>query len=228
MNCPINAVRDFKAARQAEETAADNVVNIRGDSSIAAVHFARADEADLIEVTIQNDRNETITCEEVTMKNNNESLNVNASPIADAVKDAINTQAAEAAAEPEVQVTTVSVTDAMTRYTALRRKSILTSVVGHLAVVGGVVAGAALNGRDVKRAAISGVILSTASVAMDVRNKSQQEEAKRIADNASEEAYQAAVHVNKAQAVTSMSLLGTLGVMVGAFIVRKAVSNDAE
>lgn len=49
MDCPINAVRNFKAAKST--ATADNVVAMRPNAPIAELHFASVDEAE-VEVTV--------------------------------------------------------------------------------------------------------------------------------------------------------------------------------
>lgn len=208
MTCPINAVRNFKAERNEKTT--DNVVNIKREAPIAAMHFARADEADSIEVTIMNENNETITCEELSMNNvNNEATNANMN-----------------AADDTVQVEELSMAEVATRTNTLNRKSVIMHAGMAIGTAATIMATAKKYGRNETVGAIvagiTGTLVMVAGVGQTEKSKNR-----AIAEQASEEDYAEAKTISVVNDIIPTAI-GTVlfGALVGRFLVKKAV--DAE
>lgn len=208
MTCPINAVRNFKAERNASTT--DNVVNIRREAPIAAMHFARADEADSIEVTIMNENNETITCEEVSMNNvNNEATNANMN-----------------SADDTVQVEELSMAEVAARTNTLNRKSVIMHAGMAIGAAATIMATAKKYGRSetvgAVVAGITGTLVMVAGVGQTEKSKNR-----AIAEQASEEDYAEAKTISVVNDIIPTAI-GTVlfGALVGRFLVKKAVDTE--
>lgn len=199
MTCPINDIRNFKAARS-EST--DNVVSIHREAPIASLHFARADEAE-VEVELFTQSNETLTCENETMQN------VNAN-------------------ETVEQTATVSVTTAADRYKKIRRTNIIANVCGSVACAAGLVAAAHVNGRDVKRGAIMVGVVSGVTLVNELVGKYRKAEAKQQANHMSEEEYQEVV-TNRVTTIAGGTLASFVtGAVIGAFLIKKVAAVATE
>ena len=207
MSCPINDIRNFKAERN--EKATDNVVNIKREAPIAAMHFARADEAESIEVTIMNENKETITCEEVNMKD----INVNATV---ETNDAVEAE----------QVETVSMVDVEKRVRAIKGKNAFMNVASGIGAAFVVAATAKKYGRSERGAAIAAGIVASLSIA-NTFSARQAEETKRFAETASEEEFNAAKRISIMDDVLP-TFVGTVvvGALIGRFLVKKAAVTD--
>lgn len=226
MSTPINDVRNFKQARSAGNT--------------RPLHHAQANEAQ-VEVTIETE-SETLTCEMNTMNNTNnveqirpttdaaditiDDVQTEMNNLASAIKDAIEKPSTTTAEENTMEQTkTISITDVTTRYKTLRRNAIIGSVVGNVATVAGMVAGAHLNDRNVKRAAIIGGGLATVSMAWMATSKLQKSATEFAAENVTEETYQAlTTGKTKGHIFGAIGSLA-VGALIGAFAIRKAVSS---
>lgn len=201
MSCPINDIRNFKAERN--EKATDNVVNIKREAPIAAMHHARADEADSIEVTIMNEHNETITCEEVNMKD----INVN---------EAVETEQAE----------TVSMTDVEKRVSAIKGKNAFMNIASGIGAAFVIAATAKKYGRSERGAAIAGGIVAglTITNTFTQRNVAATQ---HFAETATEEEYLKEKRISIMDDVLP-AVVGTVvvGALVGRFLVKKAAVAD--
>ncbi|QXO10104.1 hypothetical protein pEaSNUABM37_00143 [Erwinia phage pEa_SNUABM_37] len=233
MGCPMNDIRDFKQARK--ESNLDNVGQIRREAPVASLHHARAEEAD-IEVTIETE-SETLTCEMNTMQTANESNNVEQlrkplSDLAEGIKEALNTKpehVEESTMENinvEEQVETVSITDATTRYNTLRRNAIVGNIVGNIGGAIGMVAGAALNGREVKRAACVGGVLGAVSIGWMLTSKRQKAIAKAQADYFDEDLYQVAAENKPSTIAAGFAGALAFGAVLGAVFIRKVATSE--
>lgn len=201
MSCPINSVRDFKAERS--EKAADNVVNIKREAPIAAMHHARADEADSIEVTIMNEHNETITCEEVNMKD----INVN---------EAVETEQAE----------TVSMVDVEKRVLALKGKNAFLNIASGIGSAFVIAATAKKYGRSERGAAIAGGVVAGITIASTFTQRNLAA-TQHFAETATEEEYLKEKRISIIDDVLP-TIVGTVicGALIGRFLVKKAAVTD--
>lgn len=223
MTNPMNAIRDFKANRAAS---ADNVAQFRREAPIASIHHARTDEAE-VEVVF-----EPVTCEENTMNTTTENTTVDSQPeLANTTETTVNvaTAKAEEAAMNNTteQTQTISVTDFATRVKNLNRKRIGTSVLLNSVAAASVVAGAAMNGRDVRNSAIVAGIISGGCVAIDALSSRKRALTKALAES-TETTYQEAVAVNKKELTKTALWTAATGMLIGAFWVKKAVANVTE
>lgn len=220
MSCPMNDIRDFKNNRKATT---NNVEQLHRSTPL---HHARVDEA-AIEVTL-----EPVTCEDATMTTDNtNSIEQPLAPVADAVKDALNTTAntettseEHTMADNNAQTETISITSVTERYGKLRRNLIVGTVLGNAAWAAGVVAGAALNGRDVKRAAVVGGVLAAASAVAVTVSENQKAVAMSQAELLDEPVYQAVSKTSVKSRIFGACASLTFGAVAGALLVRKVAA----
>lgn len=219
MSNPISEMRNFKKDRSA--------------ASNNPLHHARASEAQ-VEVTIETE-SETLTCEINTMQNNNtnnvEQLRAPLNNLAEGIKEALksNPEPVEEAVVENInaeQTETISITSVTDRYKKLRRNVVIGAIVGATTAAVGVVAGAALNGRDVKNAAIISGAAGVVGAGMQICNRRYKAEALIGAELMSEEAYQKSIKVNKKAAVIGTTIAIGVGMLVGAFCTRKVVTGE--
>lgn len=192
MTCPINDIRNFKATRSEQTT--DNVVNIRKEAPIAALHFARAEEAD-IEVEFTNPT-ETLTCETETMQ----TINVNDT------------------------VETVSMTAVTERYKKIRRNNIIANVCGSIATTVALAGAAHLAGRDVKRGVIMVGVVSGVTLANELFGKYRKAEAKQQAEHFSEDEYQEAITNKPSEIASGALVSLAVGALIGGYLIRKVAT----
>lgn len=222
MNNPISEMRNFKKDRC---TAGNN-----------PIHHARASEAQ-VEVTIETE-SETLTCEINTMQNNNTNnveqirptvaaddvvkrADIEMNNLSSAIKEAIDNPIPETEEATVEQTETISITSVTDRYKKLRRNVVIGAVVGATTASVGVVAGAALNGRDVKNAAIISGAAGVVSAGLQIVSRRHKVDAQTAAELMSEEAYQQSLKVNKKAATIGTTIALGVGMLVGAFCMRK-------
>lgn len=221
MNNPISEMRNFKKDRC---TASNN-----------PIHHARASEAQ-VEVTIETE-SETLTCEINTMQNNNnnveqirpsaasdvniDGVKAEMNNLAGAIKEALDNPTPAAEETNMEQTETISITSVTDRYKKLRRNIVIGAVVGAATASAGVVAGAALNGRDVKNAAIISGAAGVVSAGLQIVSRRHKADAQAAAELMSEEAYQQSLKVNKKAATIGTAIALGVGMLVGAFCMRK-------
>lgn len=220
MNNPISEMRNFKKDRC-----------IAGNNPI---HHARASEAQ-VEVTIETE-SETLTCEINAMQNNNveqirpsaasdasiDGVKAEMNNLAGAIKEALDNPTPAAEETNMEQTETISITSVTDRYKKLRRNIVIGAVVGAATASAGVVAGAALNGRDVKKAAIISGAAGVVSAGLQIVSRRHKADAQAAAELMSEEAYQQSLKVNKKAATIGTAIALGVGMLVGAFCMRKA------
>lgn len=219
MNNPISEMRNFKKDRCTA-----------GNSPI---HHARASEAQ-VEVTIETE-SETLTCEINTMQNNNveqirpsaasdaniDGVKAEMNNLAGAIKEVLDNPTPAAEEANMEQTETISITSVTDRYKKLRRNIVIGAVVGAATASAGVVAGAALNGRDVKNAAIISGAAGVVSAGLQIVSRRHKADAQTAAELMSEEAYQQSLKVNKKAATIGTAIALGVGMVVGAFCMRK-------
>lgn len=233
MTCPLNDVRNFKQARK--ESSMDNVEQIRREAPIASIHHARADEALEVEVVIETE-SETLTCENMNMKNVNESNNVEPlrqelNSVHEAIQEALKEPKPEAVEfdmkdTTEAQTETITLTDVATRYSTLRRNAIIGQVVGNVGTVAGMVAGAALNGRDIKRAACVSTVLAGVGIGWILASKRQKAIVQSQAEHLDEEVYQLVAENKPSHIAAGFAGAVAVGGVIGAFFIRKVTSSE--
>lgn len=229
MSCPINDIRNFKAERN--EKATDNVVNIKREAPIAAMHFARADEAESIEVVIMDENKETITCEEVTMRDidNTEKLRTGLNNLNETINETLNEgKETMNVANDEVQVEEISMAAVDTRMKTLNRKSVILHAGMAIGTAATIMATAKKYGRSEKAAAVTGGIIGTLVMLGGIGDfeKAQNRE---VAENASEAEYQEAKTISIVNDVLP-AVVGTVlfGAIAGRFLVKKAAASAEE
>lgn len=199
------------------------------------LHHARAEEAQ-VEVTIETE-SETLTCEINTMQNNNnnveqirpsaasdvniDGVKAEMNNLAGAIKEALDNSTPAAEETNMEQTETISITSVTDRYKKLRRNIVIGAVVGAATASAGVVAGAALNGRDVKNAAIISGAAGVVSAGLQIVSRRHKADAQAAAELMSEEAYQQSLKVNKKAATVGTAIALGVGMLVGAFCMRK-------
>lgn len=200
------------------------------------LHHARAEEAQ-VEVTIETE-SETLTCEINTMQNNNtnnveqirpsaasdvniDGVKAEMNNLAGAIKEVLDNPTPAAEETNMEQTETISITSVTDRYKTLRRNAVIGAVVGAATASAGVVAGAALNGRDVKNAAIISGAAGVVSAGLQIVSRRHKADAQDAAELMSEEAYQQSIKVNKKAAAIGTTIALGVGMLVGAFCMRK-------
>ena len=200
------------------------------------LHHARAEEAQ-VEVTIETE-SETLTCEINTMQNNNtnnveqirpsaasdvniDGVKAEMNNLAGAIKEVLDNPTPAAEETNMEQTETISITSVTDRYKTLRRNAVIGAVVGAATASVGVVAGAALNGRDVKNAAIISGAAGVVSAGLQIVSRRHKADAQAAAELMSEEAYQQSLKVNKKAATIGTAITLGVGMLVGAFCMRK-------
>lgn len=200
------------------------------------LHHARAEEAQ-VEVTIETE-SETLTCEINTMQNNNtnnveqirpsaasdvniDGVKAEMNNLAGAIKEVLDNPTPAAEETNMEQTETISITSVTDRYKTLRRNAVIGAVVGAATASAGVVAGAALNGRDVKNAAIISGAAGVVSAGLQIVSRRHKADAQDAAELMSEEAYQQSLKVNKKAATIGTAITLGVGMLVGAFCMRK-------
>lgn len=200
------------------------------------LHHARAEEAQ-VEVTIETE-SETLTCEINTMQNNNtnnveqirptaasdvniDGIKAEMNTLSGAIKEVLDNPTPAAEEINMEQTETISITSVTDRYKTLRRNAVIGAVVGAATASAGVVAGAALNGRDVKNAAIISGAAGVVSAGLQIVSRRHKADAQDAAELMSEEAYQQSIKVNKKAAAIGTTIALGVGMLVGAFCMRK-------
>lgn len=200
------------------------------------LHHARAEEAQ-VEVTIETE-SETLTCEINTMQNNNtnnveqirptaasdvniDGIKAEMNTLSGAIKEVLDNPTPAAEEINMEQTETISITSVTDRYKKLRRNAVIGAVVGAATASVGVVTGAALNGRDVKNAAIISGAAGVVSAGLQIVSRRHKAEAQDAAELMSEEAYQQSIKVNKKAAAIGTTIALGVGMLVGAFCMRK-------
>lgn len=228
MKSPLTDFRNFKKTRKEANT--DNVEH-SGVQPVTHLYHARANEAD-IEVTIVTET-ETLTCEINTMNNVNnnvEQIRANIIPTIENachemnnVADAINEALGSASVQQEE---TVSISSAAERYKTLRRYNLISSVSGNVAATAGLAIGAALNGRDVKRATILGCTMGAVSIGYMALSKYNKNSTRVAADYMTDEEVRETAKPRNV-VLGALTAVG-VGAVMGALFIRKVVTATEE